>query len=410
MTTPDPEDRAPATAQDRFAFPLVDPDDPGRPPSPVVSGRRYLLRRAMGRVAGRRRLAVVDTHFPWRLSGFRFHEFSEIRRQRPDTVFFSLFEMSEEFESPVYALADFPRLAPALGVTDVYFVFLNFAVGLLGLAGDDAAAACPGVRPDISVRPTLRRFDIRSHVTLYPGGGLLPHTPPALLTKVAAAVDTVFTNAAEVENAVPGALLSPVVTDVEFYTPAAAADSPGPHRLVFAADDRPRKGLLTLIGALNLLPDDFHLDIVGPHRRHLGELREGTNWTYHGWLTPERLREVYRRAGVFVSPVSTDRPDEPDGEPGMVDGFPTTCARDAMATGCCLVSANPRGERRVFRPGVDYIEIPERDPEALAKVLLDLRDDPALYRRIAPSGSARVRERVSVRATVETKLQAMGLR
>src|SRR5207248_9953556 len=120
-----------------WQFPLADPGDPGRPPKPPGVLRRPLVRAA--RTAARRRqagrLAVLDTHFPWLISGFRYHEAEEILRRRPDTLFFSLFGLTDPFPAPVHPLASFPERAAAAGVTDVYLVFLNFAAGILGVEG-----------------------------------------------------------------------------------------------------------------------------------------------------------------------------------------------------------------------------------------------------------------------------------
>lgn len=390
---------------DRFPIPLADANDAGAPPE----GKATAVDRARGnarRLLRGRRLAVLDTHFPWRLSGVRFHEFSEIHRQRPETVFFSLHRMTEPFQVPVHPLADFPRLAPLLGVTDIYAVFLNFVVGLLGLGDDAEAAGVPGVRCDISIVETLRRHSIRSHVTIYPGGGLVADTPLELIRAVADRADTVFTNVAEVEATAP-VRHSHAVTATRFYTPSERAQS-DTLRLVFAADDRPRKGLQTLIEAFNTLSDGFHLDLVGPHRRHLPKLTN-PHVTFHGWLDPASLRDVYQRADVFVSPVAADTACDEGGEPGMSDGFPTSTAIDAVATGCALITSNPRGETRVFRPDVHYLAIPPRDPAALASALRRLRDDAELRQRLAESGMLRVRERMSVDRGVREKLAVMGI-
>jgi glycosyltransferase involved in cell wall biosynthesis len=384
----------------RYAVPLRDAADPGCPP-----------RRAPGPppapAGDGRRLAIVDTHFPWRLSGFRFHEFSEIARRLPDTVVFSLYGMSEPWPGVVHPLADFPRLAPALGITDVYLVFLNLAVGVLGLAGHALAAGCGGVRPDISLAPEIDAMGLRVHATLYPGGGLTPDTAPELLRLVADRCATVFTNLPEVAAAVPAARFSHAVTATSVYRPAERPRAAG-LRLAFAADDRPRKGLPTLIEAVNALGDDVHLDVVGPHERWRGALRSPRH-TFHGWLTPEELAGVYARADVFVSPVTREEDRPGDGERRLADGFPTSCAVDAMATGCCVVTSNPRRDVHMVRPGVEYIEIPERDPGALADVIALLRDEPDLRERVARAGARRVRDEMSVEGGVAGKLAAMGL-
>src|SRR5690349_7739013 len=112
--------------------------EPGAPrpevrrPGPVAAGVAR-ARRARRRRGGRRRLAWVDCHFPWRRSGFRWDEARAMLALRPDTLFFSTYAMDDPFPAPVHALADFPQVAVAEGVTDVYGVFLLFLEGLLGM-------------------------------------------------------------------------------------------------------------------------------------------------------------------------------------------------------------------------------------------------------------------------------------
>ena len=102
-----------------------------------------------------RRLAVLDTHFPLWLSGFRYHEAAELLERRPDTVFFSMARTGEPWPRPVYPLSDFARLSEELGVTDVYMVFLNFAVSVLGLRDHPGTATCGGIPPDMGVSVLL---------------------------------------------------------------------------------------------------------------------------------------------------------------------------------------------------------------------------------------------------------------
>jgi glycosyltransferase involved in cell wall biosynthesis len=392
---------------DAFPLPLADPADTGEPPRPAEVPDVVTRRLAALRAAGHRRLAVVDTHLPWQLSGFRYHEFSEMARQRPDTVFFSLFGMAEEFPSTVYKLADFPRLAPRLGVTDVYFVFLNFALGLLGMTRAPGAETVTGLRHDLSVDPTFRAHDMRLHATLYPGGGLLPDTPPDLLRALSDRLATVFTNVDEVRDVLPQAHFGARIVATRLYSPVNRPER-DELRLVFAADDRPRKGLATLIEAFNSLGEGFHLDLVGPHRRHLDSFTN-PRFTAHGWASPQELREIYQGADAFVSPVTRDTFGGEGSEPGTVDGFPTSTAIDAMSTGALLVSSNPRGDRTVVLPGEHYVEIPERDPNALAETLRTLRADPEWRRRVADAGMRRIHEEMSVERGVAEKLAAMGL-
>ena len=86
-----------------YPFRLADPDDQGRAPVPPGPANRISIpvRRLMAGAGSRRRLAVVDSHFPWVVSGFRYHEGEELLRQRPDTLFFSLYRMTDPFPTRV---------------------------------------------------------------------------------------------------------------------------------------------------------------------------------------------------------------------------------------------------------------------------------------------------------------------
>jgi glycosyltransferase involved in cell wall biosynthesis len=97
------------------------------------------------------------------------------------------------------------------------------------------------------------------------------------------------------------------------------------------------------------------------------------------------------------------------GEVGLVDGFPTTTAADALATGCALVHSNPRADHRVLEPGTHYLEIPERDSEALAAAVRRLAGDRPLRDELASRGADRIRTAMDVDAVLQVKLAAMGL-
>jgi glycosyltransferase involved in cell wall biosynthesis len=365
------------------------------------------LRRLLHRATRRRRLAVLDTHFPWLISGFRYHEAEELLRQRPDTLFFSLHRLTDPFPAFVHDLADFPSIAPASGVTDVHMVFLTLAAAVLGLNDLPNIPPVPPGRRDLSLVDTFRRWNMRTHVTLYPGGGQYPHTDPQTFRELAARCTTVFTTVPEVLTTVERAVKTQVPVPADFYGWRDRSDGPE-LRLVFVGDDRPRKGLAVLLDAAARLRNGFTIDVVGPHDRHVERLR-ALGMEAHGWLPPEALRALLERSDVVVAPASRDLPEDGYGDEGLVDGFPTTSARVAMLTGCCLVGSNPLGDHTMIRPGLDYVEVGERDPSDLADALLRLRAEPERRRRIAASGARAIREHCDVRAVVSSKLGVMGL-
>src|SRR3954453_23316466 len=156
-----------------YDVPVADP----AAPRPVLRWSRRgegRVRSALGdaRVGVRGpRLAYIDSHFPWSRSGFRYADALALHEARPDTLFFSMYEMRDPFPAPVLPLARFPRLAPSLGITDVYGVFLGFMAGVLGLRRDRTAA--PGPVGGLALSPVLARENIRAHAGLYPGGGFV---------------------------------------------------------------------------------------------------------------------------------------------------------------------------------------------------------------------------------------------
>jgi glycosyltransferase involved in cell wall biosynthesis len=369
---------------------------------------RSAPRRTMPPAVPPRRLALLDTHFPFSLSGFRWHEAKAMLELVPDMVFFSLHDTGQIWPVAVHPLEAFPTVAAELGITDVYSVFLNFAVGLLGLEGHPGTDRCAGIAPGIAITPELWNLGIRFHTMLYPGGGLVADIDPELLRAVATRSETVFTNATEVVSAVPEAVRVAGSIATEFYAfRGRPRQEDRPFRIVFAADDRPRKGLDTALAAFQLLDARFVLDIAGPNERYLDGIPRN-RITLHGFLEPAQLRELYWSADAFVSPVRPEGPDGPAEELGLIDGFPTTTASEALASGCALISSNPRGEQWVLAAGEHYLEIPIQDHVALAGALDQLERDRELRDRLAERGASRIREMMDVHQTARLKLQAMG--
>src|SRR3954454_7368876 len=157
----------------QYDVPVAPPDAPR--PTLEWARRGEGRVRAVDGLARRRvrgpRLAYLDSHFPWQRSGFRYADALALHEQRPDTVFFSMYEMRDPFPAPVLPLARFPRLAPSLGITDVYGVFLGFMAGVLGLRRDRVGQ--PGPIEGLDLSAVLQREGIRSHVGLLPGGGFV---------------------------------------------------------------------------------------------------------------------------------------------------------------------------------------------------------------------------------------------
>jgi glycosyltransferase involved in cell wall biosynthesis len=406
----DPHEAVLREMAEHYRMPLRDMSQ-SRPqlgrPSRVAS-----LAFSVSRIAKRRperRLAVLDSTFPWRMSGFRYHEATAILQARPDTLFFSTYEMTDPFPALVHPLADFPEIAMREGVTDAYGVFLWFLAGLVGL-GPSREGVVSHPMEGLDISSALASQRIRLHGSLLPGGGFVATEESyAWAGRVIERLDTTFSFSDDVLDRFPAVVrIPPAFTDTRFYAASSERWSePNPLVCLFAADAPPRKGVDVAIEALSGLDDGFHLHVVGPHEHRRSQLSSATA-TFHGWLDPPLLRDLHKHTHVFLSPVSAERPGPSGSGEGMTDGFPTQAAVDAMSSGCLLVSANPHGDHRVFEPGVHYIEC-AADATTLRQTLRELAQDPRGMRRIAAAGAARARERMDVRLGVEAKLTRIGL-
>jgi glycosyltransferase involved in cell wall biosynthesis len=394
----------------RYSVPVVD----ANAPRPVLQWSRRGEGRARSivgdlrvRLRGRR-LAYIDSHFPWQRSGFRYADELALHEARPDTVFFSMYETRDPFPAPVLPLAQFPRLAASLGVTDVYGVFLNFMAGILGLGRGEAAE--PGPTEGLDLSRVLRSQGIRVHAGLFPGGGFVPTDAGfAAARQLVQAADTVVSWVPTVLEHVPGvAAIAPAMIDTAYYAAVPHDFQARPLQLLFAADAKPRKGLAVALGAVaQLAGEPVHLHVVGPHDPSSWDGPPGLV-TFHGWLDRGQLRDLHRRCHVFLSPVRTEQPGEPGGDGGVTDGFPTAGAGEAASSGCLLVTANPEADRRALRPGIDHIE-PAATAAAFAEAVRWALAEPGHAAAIAQSGSRRVRERLDVRVGAAERIRVMGL-
>jgi glycosyltransferase involved in cell wall biosynthesis len=377
---------------------------PGRIAKSAALARRSLRRKDRGR-----RLAYLDSMFPWERSGFRYHEALSLLALRPDTLFFSLWDLTDPFPAPVHPLSEFPRRALREGITDTYGVFSLFLEGLCGLRSDDVGPPHPTEGLDISA--VANEAGIRMHGTIFPGGGFTP-TPDGFerARLLASRLQTTFSYVPEVLENVPGVTPVPqALTEIRFYAQTAERwERPRPLLCLFAGDAPPRKGADVALSAIaELEPSEFHLHVVGPHEHRRDEFPPELV-TFHGWLSPAQLRDLHRRVHVFLSPVSAEPAGPPGSYRGVTDGFPTQAAADAMSGGVLLVSANPAHDHRVLTPGTHYIDSPAT-PGAVREVLVGLPGDLGKARRIAQAGSDRVRAQMDVREGIAGKLKVMGL-
>ncbi|MGM1022420.1 MAG: glycosyltransferase [Bacillota bacterium] len=351
-----------------------------------------------------RRLAVIDTNFPWKQSGFRYWENYEIYRQRPDTLFFATNpytdwrgnQVSDNFPVNVHSFSQLVDQIYSEKITDIYCVFLNLALSLIGNTCLPNGYTIPGSRSELNISPVIFDRELKLHTTLYPGGGLSANTPFEI-SKLDSYYSTIFSNVQEVLKQYPDSIYVPGMINAEFYSLLPKPKTP-PIRLVFSAHQGLRKNFPQMAEAFNQLDESFHLDIVGDWEDYL-HLLINDNFTFHGLLEPEEVRDIYHQNHVFISCSTTDFL--------ATDGFPTTAAGDAMSTGCLLVSSNPRRDSFVLLSGVDYLEITET--RSLVDILRWIKDHFDEAMAIGVSGTNKIRSRYDSKVVVSRKLEAMGL-
>ncbi|MFK9094784.1 glycosyltransferase [Bacillus salipaludis] len=340
-----------------------------------------------------RRLAVIDTFFPWKQSGFRYWENTEIFKQRPDTLFFATNLYRDEFPTPVYHFQEFYTIAKKEGITDIYCVFLNLTLSLLGANYLSDGTYIPGSNSSYNISSFLNENNINLHATFYPGGGLDPSTSIQFLEIAAKKCKTIFTNISEVMNAVPNCIYLPVVINTDFYSFAPKSE-PEPIQITFSAHSGERKGFPLLAQTFNQLDEHFHLNIIGNWQNDL-HLLTNKNYTFYGLLDPENIKQVYQNSHVFIYPGTQDQ--------FALDGFPTTAAADAMATGCLLVSTNPRNERYILERGLDYLEVSPH-VNTIKDTLFWIKENFQQAMEIGKNGSTKIQNHFDSKAIVKSKL------
>lgn len=314
--------------------------------------------------------------------------------QRPDTLFFATEPYTDDFPAIVHPFSQFKDLAISEQITDVYCVFLNLVLSLLGACTLPDGTHMPGSNPYLDIRSFLIERQIRLHTTLYPGGGLVQDTRAEFLDIVARHCSTVFTNIEDILLKMESSIYQPVVINTKWYHYTARSWA-GPIQLVFCAFNYPRKGFPLLVQAYNLLDsDDFHLHLVGNWEDQLGCFINN-RITFHGLLAPEQLKMLYQSCHVFINCSTSDHM--------ALDGFPTTAAVDAMATGCLLVTTNPRNDQLILKEGSHYIQI-DANEISLLYALYWIRDHLPKAKQIAAKGAKTVKSVFDMKKIVKAKL------
>lgn len=133
------------------------------------------------------------------------------------------------------------------------------------------------------------------------------------------------------------------------------------------------RATLTIAGEGPLLADLQELS---------NQLKIGTQVSFAGLVSQEKLREILYRAHVFLHPSET-------GGDGNQEGVPNSML-EAMASGLPVFATNHGGIPEAIETGMSGVLVPERDDQALGRALLDAARDHDLLARLARAGADRV--------------------
>src|SRR5712692_4719630 len=126
----------------------------------------------------------------------------------------------------------------------------------------------------------------------------------------------------------------------------------------------------------------------GPLLHELRELaRELTienRVSFTGFISQEKLREIFYASHIFLHPSETGRDGNQEGVPNSM--------LEAMATGLPVFATEHGGIPEAIEHGVSGVLVPERNEFALVETLLDAVQDPGFLSRIAQSGAGAVRK------------------
>jgi colanic acid/amylovoran biosynthesis glycosyltransferase len=195
-------------------------------------------------------------------------------------------------------------------------------------------------------------------------------------------------------------IVAPLGVDAEIFSPRPERTAPETFEILCVGRLTPAKGQHILIDAVARLAQQgrrVRLRLVGSGpdeaslREHAARTTARECVVFEGAINQDRIREFYASADAFCLP-------------SFAEGLPVVLM-EAMAMEIPCVTTHIAGSPELIRDGEDGLLVPPSDLEALVQALARLIDDPALRRRLARSGRARVVEHYDLRRSVERLAQ-----
>ena len=122
------------------------------------------------------------------------------------------------------------------------------------------------------------------------------------------------------------------------------------------------------------------------------QLRIDNRVVFTGFVSQERLREIFYASDIFLHPSETGRDGNQEGIPNsMLEG---------MASGLPVFATNHGGIPEAIEHGVSGVLVTEGDYHALSRALLDAAQDRQLLSRLARAGADAVAQKFDQRSQV----------
>jgi colanic acid/amylovoran biosynthesis glycosyltransferase len=122
------------------------------------------------------------------------------------------------------------------------------------------------------------------------------------------------------------------------------------------------------------------------------ELKVDRRVMFAGFVSQDRMREIFYRSHIFLHPSET-------GRDGNQEGIPNSML-EAMVSGLPVFASNHGGIPEAIENGVSGMLVPERDHGALAHALLDAVQDRELLAQLARAGADAVAQKFDQRNQV----------
>ena len=168
--------------------------------------------------------------------------------------------------------------------------------------------------------------------------------------------------------------------DTQLYSPDAGVPRSDSEVLCVGRASDPNKGIRTLIRALARLPAAVSLTLVDGHaseaRRWAHELGCGERLHITGRVDSDELVRLYRSKALVVVP-------------SRFEGFGLPAA-EAMACGAPVVATHAGALPEVLGVGGGGVLVPPDDPEALAKAITALLEQPEMRHALGARARARI--------------------